>query len=171
VYLTISYLRENALTNSRDSSNVLVKSFIRPLFYNCLTLIVIFTLCLYGLGVLGLYLRWFVLEAPPVDTPTPIIVTVVLPTRPGEEQAPIIITVIATRAPDHYRPPTPTLEPTPTQWWPPIEYEIPIYQGPLPLNSTLTNTLTSTLTSTLTIDAPSIQEPQIVSKEVDVPIQ
>lgn len=137
-----------------------VRSFIRPLFYNCLTLVVIFTLCLYGLGVLGLYLRWFVLEAPPADTPTPIIVTVVLPTRPGEKQPPIIITVIATRAPEHLKPATATLEPTPTQWWPFVEHGgMPTYLKPIPL------------TSTLTIDIPPVQEPHIISEEVDIPIQ
>lgn len=118
------------MTSSRVSSRAPVKSLFRPLFYNCLTLIVIFTLCLYGLGVVGLYLRWFVLEALLADTPTPIIVTVVLPTQPGDEQPPIIITVIATRAPDYHRPPTATLEPTPTQWWPTIGGDAPV-NGPV----------------------------------------
>ncbi|GEM_PF-7080059 len=132
------WVRETTLTSSSVSSRAHVKSLIRPLFYNCLTLIVIFTLCLYGLGVVGLYLRWFVLEALLTDTPTPIIVTVVLPTQPGDEQPPIIITVIATRAPDHHRPPTATLEPTPTQWWPAIGDEVPVYGSVTPATDTPT---------------------------------
>lgn len=95
------------------------KSLIRPVFFNCLTLVVILTLCLYGLGVIGLYLHWFVLEATPTETPTPIIVTVIMTAEPGSDQEPIIITVVATRPPDNSRPLTATLEPTPTQWWPP----------------------------------------------------
>lgn len=70
------------------------------------------------------------------DTPTPIIVTVVLPTQPGDEQPPIIITVIATRAPDHHRPPTATLEPTPTQWWPATGLEAPVYGSVAPATDT-----------------------------------
>ena len=95
----------------------------RLLFLNCLTLIVIFTLCLYGLGVVGLYLRWFVLEAPPLPPAPPVIVTVVLPADPGTE--PIIITVVVTQPPPQ-GPPTATLEPTPTQSWP--------WSGPAPEN-------------------------------------
>jgi len=97
------------------------RSLVRPVFFNCLTLVVIFTLCLYGLGVVGLYLHWFVLNAAPTETPTPIIVTIVMTAEPGSEQEPIIITVVATRPPDNSRPPTATLEPTPTQWWPPAK--------------------------------------------------
>ena len=105
---------------------------LRSLLYNCLTLVVIFTLCLYGLGVVGLYMRWFILEAPPSDTPTPLLVTVIMPTEPGTEQEPIIITVIATRPPDPNRPATTTLEPTPPQWWPPptaTDTPLPIAPG------------------------------------------
>lgn len=91
----------------------------RSLLFNCLTLVVIFTLCLYGLGVVGLYLRWFVLDASPSGAPEPYVITVVLPTAPGEEQEPIIVTVVASRPPDPNRTATSTLEPTPTQWWPP----------------------------------------------------
>jgi len=130
-----------------------VRSLIRPLFYNCLTLIVIFTLCLYGLGVVGLYLRWFVLEAPPANTPTPIIVTVVLPTFPGDAQPPIIITVVATRPPDHHRPPTATLEPTPTQWWPATDYEMPTVESSVPVTDTATTSASSTLESYNTKEA------------------
>jgi hypothetical protein len=90
------------------------RSLVRLLFINCLTLIVIFTLCLYGLGVAGLYLRWFVLESPPPPAP-PVIVTVVLPSDPGTEQ--IVITVVVTQPPPQGTP-TATLEPTPTQSWP-----------------------------------------------------
>ena len=111
--------RESTVIGSPESPFALRKSFIRPVFFNCLTLVVILTLCLYGLGVVGLYLHWFVLEATPTETPTPIIVTVIMTAEPGSNQEPIIITVVATRPPDNSRPPTATLEPTPTQWWPP----------------------------------------------------
>lgn len=90
------------------------RSLARLLFINCLTLLVIFTLCLYGLGVVGLYLRWFVLESPPPPAP-PMVVTVVLPSDPGTEQ--IVITVVVTQPPPQGTP-TATLEPTPTQSWP-----------------------------------------------------
>jgi hypothetical protein len=99
------------------------RSLVRLLLLNCLTLIVIFTLCLYGLGVVGLYLRWFVLEAPPLPPAPPAIVTVVLPADPGTEQ--IIITVVVTQPPPQGTP-TATLEPTPTQSWP--------WYGPTPEN-------------------------------------
>jgi hypothetical protein len=98
------------------------RSLVRLLFINCLTLLVIFTLCLYGLGVVGLYLRWFVLESPPPPAP-PVVVTVVLPSDPGTEQ--IIITVVVTQPPPQGTP-TATLEPTPTQSWP--------WSGPVPEN-------------------------------------
>lgn len=111
--------REVNLDDPKIPSSVPQKPLIHSLLYNCLALVIIFTLCLYGLGVVGLYLRWFVLEAPPSDTPTPLIVTVIMPAEPGSEQEPIIITVVATRPPDPNKPATATLEPTPTQWWPP----------------------------------------------------
>ena len=58
------------------------------------------------------------LAAVPTEIPTPIIVTVIMTAEPGTDQEPIVITVVATRPPDNSRPPTATLEPTPTQWWP-----------------------------------------------------
>jgi hypothetical protein len=100
------------------------RSLVRPLLINCLTLIVIFTLCLYGLGVVGLYLRWFVLESPPPPAP-PVVVTVVLPSDPGTEQ--VVITVVVTHPPPKGTP-TATLEPTPTQSWP---WSEPQYAEPL----------------------------------------
>lgn len=91
------------------------RSVIRPVFLNCVTLIVILTLCLYGLGLVGLYLRWFVLDAPRT-IPTPVIVTVVLTPEPGTVE-PVIITVVVTPEVPAGTPTT-TLEPTPTQSWP-----------------------------------------------------
>jgi hypothetical protein len=99
------------------------RPLVRILFVNCLALIVIFTLCLYGLGVVGLYLRWFVLESAPPPAP-PVIVTVVLPSAPGTEQ--IVVTIVVTQPPPQGTP-TATLEPTPTQSWP--------WSGPTPESS------------------------------------
>jgi hypothetical protein len=90
------------------------KRLIRHLSFNCLTLIVIFTLCLYGLGLVGLYMRWFILDASPAAIPSPIVITVVLPAEPNTEQ--VIVTVVVTPTPDGVV--TATLEPTPTQSWP-----------------------------------------------------
>ncbi len=100
------------------------RSLVRLAFINCLTLLVIFTLCLYGLGVVGLYLRWFVLEAPRPPA-VPVVVTVVVPSDPGTEQ--IVITVVVTQPPPEGTP-TATLEPTPTQSWP---WSDPDYGGPI----------------------------------------
>lgn len=106
-----------------------LRPFVRPAFYNCVTLIVIFTLCLYGLGVVGLYLRWFILENQLQDTPTPIIVTVVMP---GDEDTDeIIVTVVVTPPPTPDKTATPTLEPTPTQWWP-SPTPTPLFEPELP---------------------------------------
>ena len=107
--------RDAILSDPKKRTPKSARSLVRPVFFNCVTLIVIFTLCLYGLGLVGVYLRWFILEAPLPNTPTPLVVTVIMPADPGTVK-PIIITVVITRQVEG-RFPTRTLEPTPTQSW------------------------------------------------------